>query len=44
MLGDRNGAYGDQLTFSGLMVFDVSLDQGIIEHGRLPFVDPPWQT
>ena len=37
--GGGNGVYGDKLTFSGLMVFDVSLDQGIKERGRMPFVD-----
>jgi hypothetical protein len=37
--GGDNGVYGDQLTFAGLMVFDVSLESGITERGRLPFVD-----
>jgi hypothetical protein len=37
--GGGNGRNGDTLTFSGLMVFDVSLEQGIREHGRMPFVD-----
>jgi uncharacterized secreted protein with C-terminal beta-propeller domain len=38
--GGGNGAFGNNLTFTGLMVFDISLDTGIKEHGRLPFVDP----
>ena len=38
--GGGNGVYGNNLTFAGLMVFDISLDTGIIEHGRLPFLDP----
>jgi hypothetical protein len=37
--GGDNGVYADELTFSGLMVFDVSLAAGIGERGRLPFVD-----
>jgi len=37
--GGDDGKYGDKLTFSGLMVFDVSLETGIKEHGRMPFVD-----
>jgi hypothetical protein len=37
--GGDNGVYADELTFSGLMVFDVSLEGGIAERGRLPFVD-----
>ena len=37
--GGDNGVYGDKLTFSGLMVFDVSLTSGITEHGRMPFVN-----
>jgi hypothetical protein len=41
--GGDDGAYGGQLTFSGLMVFDVSLDAGVVERGRMPFVDPSAQ-
>jgi uncharacterized secreted protein with C-terminal beta-propeller domain len=37
--GGDNGVYADELTFSGLMVFDVSLEGGIVERGRLPFLD-----
>jgi uncharacterized secreted protein with C-terminal beta-propeller domain len=36
--GGGNGSFGDRLTFSGLMVFDVSLEKGINERGRMPFV------
>jgi hypothetical protein len=38
--GGGNGVYAQNLTFAGLMVFDISLDTGISEHGRLPFLDP----
>jgi hypothetical protein len=38
--GGGNGAYGGRMTFAGLMAFDISLETGITEHGRLPFVDP----
>ena len=34
--GGDNGTYGSQLTFSGLMVFDTSLELGFAEHGRVP--------
>jgi len=37
--GGDQGVFGNGLTFSGLMVFDVSLEEGIAERGRLPFVD-----
>ncbi len=37
--GGGNGTFGDKLTFAGLMAFDVSLETGITEHGRLPFLD-----
>lgn len=37
--GGGNGSYATNLTFAGLMAFDISLDAGISEHGRLPFVD-----
>jgi uncharacterized secreted protein with C-terminal beta-propeller domain len=37
--GGGNGTYGDKLTFAGLMAFDISLETGITEHGRLPFAD-----
>jgi hypothetical protein len=38
--GGGNGQFGTRLSFSGLMVFDVSLADGIKEHGRMPFADP----
>lgn len=38
--GGGNGTYGDVLSFVGLMAFDISLETGITEHGRLPFSDP----
>ena len=37
--GGGNGSYATNMTFAGLMAFDISLDTGISEHGRLPFVD-----
>ena len=37
--GGGNGSYGTNLTFAGLMAFDISLDTGISEHGRMPFMD-----
>jgi uncharacterized secreted protein with C-terminal beta-propeller domain len=37
--GGGNGTYATNMTFAGLMAFDISLDTGITEHGRLPFVD-----
>jgi hypothetical protein len=38
--GGDNGNSGDMFEFSGLVVFDVSLENGITERGRLPFVTP----
>jgi hypothetical protein len=37
--GGGNGTYATNLTFAGLMAFDVSLDTGMVEHGRMPFLD-----
>ncbi|HMA92323.1 MAG TPA: beta-propeller domain-containing protein [Polyangiaceae bacterium] len=37
--GGGNGTYGINLSFAGLMAFDISLETGITEHGRLPFLD-----
>jgi len=34
--GGGNGVYGENLTFSGLMVFDTSIANGFSEHGRVP--------
>jgi hypothetical protein len=42
--GGGNGSYGDKLTFAGLMAFEVSLEKGTSEHGRMPFVDPAQAT
>jgi len=33
--GNGNGTYGTQMTFSGLMVFDVTAADGFSEHGRV---------
>jgi hypothetical protein len=33
--GDDNGGYGSMMTFSGLMLFDVSVVDGIAERGRV---------
>jgi hypothetical protein len=38
--GGGNGSFGTNMTFAGLMAFDISLETGIAEHGRLPFVEP----
>ncbi|HOU91762.1 MAG TPA: beta-propeller domain-containing protein, partial [Polyangiaceae bacterium] len=38
--GGDDGVAGTDLTFSGLMVFEVSLEAGITEVGRMPFVSP----
>lgn len=38
--GGGDGTFGDEMTFAGLMVFDISLTDGITEHGRMPFADP----
>jgi hypothetical protein len=37
--GGGDGRYATNMTFAGVMAFDISLDKGIAEHGRLPFVD-----
>lgn len=37
--GGGDGRYATDLTFAGVMAFDISLESGITEHGRLPFVD-----
>lgn len=37
--GGGDGTYATNLTFAGVMAFDISLDTGIAEHGRLPFMD-----
>jgi len=37
--GGGDGRYATNMTFAGVMALDISLDKGISEHGRLPFVD-----
>ncbi len=34
--GGGDGAYGTNMTFSGLMLFDTSVAGGFAEHGRIP--------
>jgi hypothetical protein len=38
--GGSGGSYGDTMTFNGLMVFDVTTEDGFHERGRLPLGDP----
>ncbi len=38
--GGDDGVYGTEMTFSGIMAFDISVANGITEHGRMPFADP----
>jgi hypothetical protein len=38
--GGDDGYYGTQLSFTGVVVFDVSVEGGITERGRLPFANP----
>jgi hypothetical protein len=38
--GDENGGFGSMMTFSGLMVFDVSVADGIEERGRVAHKNP----
>ena len=42
--GGDDGQYGDQLTFSGLMVFDIDLEKGITERGRVDHPKPAMTT
>lgn len=42
--GGDNGVYANRLGFSGLLVFDVSLENGITEIGGLPFAEPLAET
>jgi uncharacterized secreted protein with C-terminal beta-propeller domain len=37
--GGGDGMFGYNMSFAGLMAFDISLETGIAEHGRLPFTD-----
>jgi hypothetical protein len=38
--GDSNGGFGSTMTFSGLLVFDVSVAEGIEERGRVAHPNP----
>lgn len=38
--GGSGGTFGTTMTFSGVIVFDIDLESGITERGRLPFADP----
>ncbi len=38
--GGDDGFQGDVFEFAGLVVFDISLENGITERGRLPFATP----
>jgi len=38
--GNENGGFGSMMTFSGLMVFDVSVADGIEERGRVAHKNP----
>ncbi|HTL32097.1 MAG TPA: beta-propeller domain-containing protein [Kofleriaceae bacterium] len=38
--GGGDGTYGQNMTFSGLMVFDTSIANGFAEHGRVPHTTP----
>jgi hypothetical protein len=40
--GRGGGTYGDEMTFSGLMVFDVTADSGFAERGRVSFPPDPY--
>jgi hypothetical protein len=42
--GGGDGTFGDQLTFSGLMLFDIDAATGIAEHGRVPYPVPDLST
>ena len=39
--GGSGGGYGSDLTFNGLMVFDVSTETGFAEHGRVSHPNTP---
>ncbi|MGA1824271.1 MAG: beta-propeller domain-containing protein [bacterium] len=39
--GEEGGSsYGTEMTFSGLLVYDVTVEDGFIEHGRVSHVEP----
>lgn len=39
--GDDNGSFGTKMTFSGLMLFDISVRDGIEERGRVAHPNAP---
>ncbi len=39
--GGHDGSYGDEMTFNGLLVFDVTVEEGFGEHGRVSHGEPP---
>jgi hypothetical protein len=38
--GGGDGTFGDTLAFTGLMLFDIDAQTGIVEHGRVPYPKP----
>lgn len=42
--GGGDGSYGQMMTFSGLMVFDATVDTGFAEHGRVAHTLDPNAT
>lgn len=42
--GGGDGTFGDNLTFSGLMLFDIDAQAGIREHGRVAYPLPDTST
>jgi hypothetical protein len=38
--GGDDSTYGNTMTFNGLLVFDVTVDDGFHEHGRMPLSGP----
>ena len=39
--GSGGGSYGDVMTFNGLLVYDVNVDDGFSEHGRVSHGEAP---
>lgn len=42
--GGSGGSYGTDMTFSGLMVYDVSLNDGFSERGRVSHMEPSYKN
>ncbi|MGA1865485.1 MAG: beta-propeller domain-containing protein [bacterium] len=42
--GGSGGSYGTDMTFSGLMVYDVSLNDGFSERGRVSHMEPSYEN